>query len=87
MTEPSVADHPHAWQVNRGRSKERMENILCYKTSAMTAKGLPADWAQGECFAYVQNFDTKSTRCLFELLKSQGLQANRQRTFPLRWRR
>src|SRR5258708_8675485 len=31
-----------------------------------------------KCFAYVQSYDTKPKRRLFELMKSQGLQANQQ---------
>ena len=34
-----------------------------------------------KCFAYVQTYDTKPKRRLFELMKSQGLQANQQVTF------
>ena len=34
-----------------------------------------------KCFAYVQSYDTKPKRRLFELMKSQGLQANQQVTF------
>ena len=31
-----------------------------------------------KCFAHVQTYDTKPKRRLFELMKSQGLQANQQ---------
>jgi Plasmid pRiA4b ORF-3-like protein len=34
-----------------------------------------------KCFAYVQTYDTNPKRRLFELMKSQGLQANQQVTF------
>jgi hypothetical protein len=34
-----------------------------------------------KCFAYVQTYDTKPKQRLFELMKSQGLQANQQVTF------
>jgi hypothetical protein len=46
----------------------------------IAGKSLPADDA-GKVFAYVQNYDTKPKRRLFELLKSQGLQTNQQVTF------
>jgi hypothetical protein len=46
----------------------------------IAGKSVPADGA-GKVFAYVQNYDTKPKRRLFELLKSQGLQANQQVTF------
>jgi hypothetical protein len=35
----------------------------------------------GKCFAFVQTFDTKPKRRLFELLKSQGMQENQQIVF------
>jgi len=41
----------------------------------MPEEGVP------KCFAYVQSYDTKPKRRLFELMKSQGLQANQQVTF------
>jgi hypothetical protein len=39
--------------------------------------------AEGEskCFAFVQGYDTKPKRRLFEVLRSQGMQANQQVTF------
>jgi hypothetical protein len=46
----------------------------------IAGKSLPADGA-GKVFAYVQSYDTKPKRRLFELLKSQGLQANQQVAF------
>ena len=33
------------------------------------------------CFGYVQTYDTKPKRRLFEVLKSQGMRANQQVTF------
>jgi hypothetical protein len=46
----------------------------------IAGKGLPADGI-GKVFAYVQNYDTKPKRRLFELRKTQGLAANSQATF------
>ena len=40
-----------------------------------------AEEGAAKCFAYVQTYDTKPKRPLFELMKSQGLQANQQVTF------
>ncbi|MGH9827513.1 MAG: hypothetical protein ACREDR_30165 [Blastocatellia bacterium] len=34
-----------------------------------------------KCFAYAQTYDTKPKPRLFEVMKSQGLQANQQVTF------
>ena len=42
---------------------------------AIPAEGRPA------CFGYVQTYDTKPKRRLFEVLRSQGMQANQQVTF------
>ena len=35
----------------------------------------------GKCFAFVQTFDQKPKRRLFELLKNQGMQENQQIVF------
>lgn len=54
----------------------------------ITGKSIPSfmrDEAQeltpSKCFGFVRTFDTKPKRCLFELLKSQGMQMNQQMTF------
>jgi len=41
----------------------------------IAGKSVPEEGAS-KCFAYVQTSDTKPKRRLFELMKSQGLQAN-----------
>jgi len=41
-------------------------------------EGVPPE---SKCFAFVQGYDTKPKRRLFELLRSQGMQANQQVTF------
>jgi hypothetical protein len=46
----------------------------------IAGKSVPQEGA-AKCFAYVQTYDAKPKRRLFELLKSQGLQANQQVTF------
>jgi hypothetical protein len=46
----------------------------------IAGKSVPEDGA-AKCFAYVQTYDPKPKRRLFEVLKSQGLQANQQVTF------
>ena len=46
----------------------------------IAGKSMPEEGA-AKCFAYVQTYDTKPKRRLFELLKSQGLRANQQVTF------
>ena len=46
----------------------------------IAGKSTPAD-GPAKCFGYVQTYDTKPKRRLFELLTAQGLQANQQITF------
>jgi hypothetical protein len=46
----------------------------------IAGKSMPEEGA-AKCFAYVRTYDTKPKRRLFELMKSQGLQANQQVTF------
>ena len=41
---------------------------------------MPAD-GRAKCFGFVQPYDRKPKRRLFEVLKSQGVQANQQVTF------
>ena len=46
----------------------------------IAGKSIPAEGCP-KCFGFVQTFDTKPKRRLFELLCSQGMQANQQVTF------
>jgi len=46
----------------------------------IAGKAIPAD-GRPACFGYVQTYDTKPRRRLFEVLKAQGMQANQQVTF------
>ncbi len=46
----------------------------------IAGKAIPAD-GRPACFGYVQTYDTKPKRRLFEVLKAQGIQANQQVTF------
>ncbi len=46
----------------------------------IAGKAIPAA-GQPACFGYVQTYDTKPKRRLFEVLRSQGMQANQQVTF------
>jgi hypothetical protein len=45
----------------------------------IAGKSVPTE-GDAKCFAYVQTFDTKPKRRLFELLKAQGMQPNQQVT-------
>jgi hypothetical protein len=46
----------------------------------IAGKSMPTE-GEAKCFGYVQTYDTKPKRRLFELLKSQGMAANQQVTF------
>ena len=46
----------------------------------IAGKSVTAD-DDSKCFAFVNNYDSKPKRRLFEVLKSQGMQANQQVTF------
>ena len=46
----------------------------------IAGKAMPAD-GRSSCFGYVQTYDSKPKRRLFEVLASQGMQANQQVTF------
>jgi hypothetical protein len=46
----------------------------------IAGKAVPAD-GRATCFGYVQTYDTKPKRRLFEVLKTQGMTANQQITF------
>jgi hypothetical protein len=46
----------------------------------IAGKSMPAE-GEAKSFAYVQTFDTKPKRRLFEVLKAQGMAANQQVTF------
>src|SRR6266508_3956639 len=49
---------------------------------ATCSRSLPEEVPpESKCFAFVQGYDTKPKRRLFELLCSQGMQANQQVTF------
>jgi hypothetical protein len=49
---------------------------------AIAGKAIPAENDRSaKCFAFVQTYDTKPKRRLYELLAAQGMQANQQITF------
>jgi hypothetical protein len=46
----------------------------------IAGKSMPAE-GEAKCFGFVQTYDTKPKRRLFEVLKAQGMQMNQQVTF------
>src|SRR5205085_1324002 len=55
----------------------RFAGLVSY---GITAKVIPAQ-GRASCFGYVQTYDTKPKRRVFEVLKAQGMAANQQVTF------
>jgi hypothetical protein len=53
------------------------KSMLIFRRHQDEDQGEPA----GKCFAFVQTFDEKPKRRLFELLKNQGMQENQQIVF------
>jgi hypothetical protein len=53
------------------------KSILAFKRDESEEEEMP----DAKCFAFVQTFDEKPKRRLYELLKSQGMQENQQVTF------
>jgi len=64
----------------RGRNKEGHFEVIAGKSIlAFKREGKPE--LSGRCFAWVQTYDEKPKRRLFELLKSHGMQPNQQVDF------
>jgi len=61
------------WHLERAAGK----SLLAFKRDDPEDEGTP----DAKCFAFVQTFDEKPKRRLFELLKSQGMRENQQVTF------
>ena len=56
--------------------------VVAGKSISSFARNDQAADIPSQCFAFVQTYDEKPRRRLFEVLHSQGLQANQQVTFP-----
>jgi len=65
----------------RGRRKEGNFEVIVGKSILSFRRDQEEEEQTGKCFAFVQTFDTKPKRRLFELLKSQGMQENQQIVF------
>ena len=62
--------------VHSSRQRSRRDGWF----EVIAGKSMPTD-GSAKCFGFVQTYDTKPKRRLFELLKSQGMQMNQQVTF------
>lgn len=72
-------------RARRGSDPDRPSNLFEIITGKSILsfrrndeEGVPPE---SKCFGFVQGYDTKPKRRLFELLRSQGMQANQQVTF------
>ena len=65
----------------RGRNKEHFEVIAGKSLLAFRWEAGEEDELSNKCFAFVQTYDEKPKRRLFEMLRSQGLQRNQQVEF------
>jgi hypothetical protein len=61
--------------------KKRQFEVIVGKSLLAFTREDTEDIPSGKCFGFVQTFDTKPKRRLFEVLTSQGLQMNQQITF------
>ena len=59
-------------------AKKRVASVIRFEI--ITGKSIP-DQKQAKCFGFVQDYDTKPRRRVFEVLRSQGLQANQSVEF------
>ena len=65
----------------RGRHKEGHFEVIAGESSLAFKKREGKPELSGRCFAWVQTYDEKPKRRLFELLKSEGMQPNQQVDF------
>jgi DNA-directed RNA polymerase subunit RPC12/RpoP len=65
-----------------GGARAHLFEVVADKSILSCRRDDPEDTPpESKCFAFVQRFDTKPKRWLFELLTAQGMQANQQVTF------
>jgi hypothetical protein len=72
----------------RGRNKEGCFEVIAGKSLlTFRREEQGGETLSSKCFAWVQTYDKKPKRRLFEALRSQGMQMNQQIDFLSRWRR
>lgn len=81
---PSQPDGPLTVGIDggyvRGRNKEGYFEVIAGK-SLLAFRREGEEELSSKCFAFVQTYDEKPKRWLFEVLRSQGLQMNQQVDF------
>jgi hypothetical protein len=65
----------------RGCPKQGHFEVIAGKSVLAFKREAPEEVPTAKCFAFVQTFDEKPRRRLFELLRSQGMQENQQVVF------
>ena len=65
----------------RGRNKQGHFEVMAGKSLRAFRREAEQDELSSKCFAFVQAYDEKPKRRLFEVLRSQGLQMNQQVEF------
>jgi hypothetical protein len=65
----------------RGPPREGNFEVIAGKSLLAFRRNEEDTEPEGKCFAFVQTFDTKPKRRLFDLLQSQGIQENQQVVF------
>ena len=65
----------------RGRNKQGHFEVMAGKSLRAFRREAEEDELSSKCFAFVQTYDEKPKRRLFEVLRSQGLQMNQQVEF------
>jgi hypothetical protein len=71
----------------RAAHKEGWFEVIAGKSVVAFRREETDETPAAKCFGFVQTYDEKPRRRLWELLKSQGMQENQQVVFLSRWRR
>ncbi len=67
--------------VRNWEEKKRNFEVIVGKSILAFKRGEDTSEPSSKCFGFVQSYDSKSKRRLFEVLQSQGMQMNQQLTF------
>src|SRR6266852_1564496 len=67
--------------VRNWEAKQRHFEVIVGKSMLACKREEDTSEPSSKCFGFVQNYDSKSKRRLFEVLQSQGMQMNQQLTF------
>src|SRR5215472_12745841 len=75
-------DHSrHRWRLRASRHKQGWFEVIAGKSVVAFRREEEGEVPSAKCFGFVQTYDEKPRRRLWELLKSQGMQENQQVVF------